>query len=296
MKYTPFVASEPSSAAAGLYAGVPALDSSQLRPAGSPSEELPAPRSKRRKRSKPTGNQEPKPLPVCAMCKAKKTRCDRSLPCSNCVVRSSPCTYGVVEPEQKTPPPNAFEQDAVGQAAQVKVNDCEVSQLFPRVKDLAIKLSISDEALMDLYCQASDELDEKKAAEAAQPDEGTSVAPMLSAEMDPIKEEAKESTTAAHTPDTKKRNKDRRSLIDDETAPSTTIPRRTRATRQLHAPLSSPTPTRRKILPPPLPALDSSGQLPSPVDYHFPPGYRHRRRSSPGDSFEEELGSVSDSC
>ncbi|GAA5873519.1 hypothetical protein JCM1840_005952 [Sporobolomyces johnsonii] len=286
MKYTPFVASEPSSAAAGRSAAAPP---------DSPSEEPPAPRSKRRKRSKPTGNQEPKPLPVCAMCKAKKTRCDRSLPCSNCVVRSSPCTYGVVEPEQKIPPPNVFEQDAVGQAAQVKVNDCEVSKLFPRVKDLAIKLSISDEALMDLYCQASDELDQKK-AEVAQPDEGTSVAPTLSAEVDPIKEEAKESTTATHTPETKKRNKDRRSSIDDETAPSTTLRRRTRATRQPHAPLSSPTPTRRKILPPPLPALDSSGQLPSPVDYHFPPGYRHRRRSSPDDSFEEELGSVSDSC
>ncbi|GAA5924016.1 hypothetical protein JCM1841_001828 [Sporobolomyces salmonicolor] len=310
-----FAPSEPSSAASGLSAGVPALDSSQPRPADFPSKELPAPRSTRRKRSHSDGNQRHKPPPVCAMCKAKKTRCDRLQPCFNCVARSSPCTYGVVGPEHKIPLPNAMDASAAenatssrhpipaahfppprSRATQVKDNDPEVSPLLHRVEDLAVKLRSPGQALLIYYRQASDELDKTK-AELVQPGENTSVAPALSTEMVPMKAEAKESTTIAATLETKKPHTDWSSPIDDETAPPSTTRRPTRPTRPPCAPLSAPPPTRSKVLPPPLPAFDSSGRLPSPIDYHFPPGYRRRRRSlTDDDPFEEELGPAFDSC
>lgn len=260
-------------------------------------------------------------------------QCDRLQPCFNCashrprasergltwratgVARSSPCTYGVVGPEHKIPLPNAMDADAAGnatssrhpipaahfppprsRAAQVKDNDPEVSPLLHRVEDLAVKLRSPGQALLIYYRQPSDELDKTK-AETVQPGENTSVAPALSTEMVPMKAEAKESTTMAATLGTKKRHTDWSSPIDDETAPPSTPRRPTHLTRSPCAPLSAPPPARSKVLPPALPAFDSSGRLPSPIDYHFPPGYRRRRRSlTDDDPFEEELGPVFDSC
>ncbi|PWY68662.1 cellobiose response regulator [Aspergillus heteromorphus CBS 117.55] len=81
----------------------------------------------------------PRECKTCLPCRASKVRCDRNVPCSNCVKRNFTCSYG--RPPPTAPRPSSFIPDHFASAAPTPATNTNTPQFIPPASYLSTAAS-----------------------------------------------------------------------------------------------------------------------------------------------------------